>query len=147
MVFGNSGRGRHSGRGGRNGGHGSGRFGHGNNGSENIAKSSTDELKFVPFQDGKSSKMTHLTVEEHALNHTRKTHGNGDDIATFIETKQMSHVEGDKLKQKEMGAHRSTDSLEKTPQMEQLKVEHQEEHCSWKEQENICERNEVESGS
>ena len=58
MVFGNSGRGRHSGRGSGNGGCGSGRFGHRNNDNdENSGKSTADELKFIPFQDGKSTQI------------------------------------------------------------------------------------------
>ena len=65
MVFGNGGCGCHSGHDGGCGGRGSGRFGHWNNNNENSNKSTTDELKFAPFQDGKLGKMTHTTVEEH----------------------------------------------------------------------------------
>ena len=83
MVFGNSGHGHHSGCGSGNGGHGSGGFGHwNNNDNKSSGQSAADELKFVPFQDGKLNKVTYVAVKEHIVNFIRKNHKHGNAIAT-----------------------------------------------------------------
>ena len=77
-FLGNGEHGHHSGHGGGNGGHGSGGFSHWNNcDDESSGKSTTDELKFAPFQDGKSNEVTCVTVKEHIVNHMQKNCGHG----------------------------------------------------------------------
>ena len=88
-------------------------------------------MKFTPFQDGKSGEMTHTTVKDHTSNCVRKTHDNGDDIATFIEKNNVDHIENAKPAPKEMGAVEKIDADAKALLMEQLKIEYQEEHLSW----------------
>ena len=127
MVFGNSGQGCHSGHGGGNGGRRSGRFGHWNdNDNKNSGKSTTDELKFVPFQDEKPNKTTHVAVKEHILNCTHETHEHGDDVVTHIEMNNEDHMLA-KPMCGTSGSMSQTKKEQADSMKETLKVEFQEE--------------------
>ena len=84
--------GKNNGRG-CSGGHGSGRSGSGSgrsngqsNGSRNNNNNINDEVKFVPYQEGRVSRMTFVAVKEHIINLMRKMFKNSVDIANYIET-------------------------------------------------------------
>ena len=53
-----------------------------------------------------------MTVEEHTLNHMRKTHENGNDVATFIETNNKKHMD-EKPEPGELGALTPMDEAKK----------------------------------
>ena len=55
----------------------------------------SDELKFVPFQDGKSNKVTHVTVKEHIVNCAQKNHRHGNDIAMHSESGDDTHMKAE----------------------------------------------------
>ena len=106
-----------SGRGFRRSGRGSGRTNGRNNGNNNTSKKSTgssekkEEMKFVPFQEGKGNKTTFETVKAHVLSYVKRTYKNGKDVVNYINTGDRDQCGVEPVRQLAVGSGTSTQEL------------------------------------
>ena len=107
-----------SGRGFRRSYRGSGRTTNNKNTTSKSSSKSTsgssekkEEMKFIPFQEGKGHKTTFDTVKAHILSYVKRSYKNGKDVVNYINTGDMNQYGNKPVRQIATGTGTDTQAL------------------------------------